>query len=391
MNLSDRISQLRPTAVNAILQEVRACQAEGHEVVSLMRGEPDFKTPAHIVEAANRALADGRTGYPDNRGELRFREAIAAKLDRENGIAYDAGSEVLVTTGATFGIYAALAALINDGDGVLVPDPIYDAYSSVIRMAGGVVQPVASVVDNGRFRLDAGALECAYTGSSKVLLLNTPWNPTGTVFREVELAAIIEFAERRNLFLISDEIYEAITYGSSIHVSPGRLSAAARERSVLVNSLSKSYAMTGWRVGYCAGPPELISAMFLVLQQSSRGPATFVQDAAAAALNGRQDCVREMRDEYTARREAVIQALSGIPRVRVLEPEGGFFAMVDVHDTGLRSDEIRRRLLRESGVVVMHGAAYGHYGEGALRVSFASGGANLARGLERLRAGLERM
>ena len=220
-------------------------------------------------------------------------------------------------------------------------------------------------------------------------MLNTPCNPTGTVLREAELAAITEFAERRNLFLISDEIYEAITYGGNAHVSPGRLAASVRARSVIVNSLSKTYAMTGWRVGYCAGPKELIASMFLVLQQSSRGPATFVQDAAAAALNGNQDCVRQMRDEYTSRRATVIQALAGIPRVRVLEPEGGFFAMVDVRETGLRSDEIRRRLLRESGVVVVHGGAYGHCGEGALRVSFASGGANLARGLERLRAGLE--
>jgi aspartate/methionine/tyrosine aminotransferase len=354
-----------------------------------MRGEPDMKTPAHIAEAATRALCGGRTAYPDNRGEPALREAIAAKLARENGVEYDPGAEVLVTTGATFGIYAALSALINEGEGVLVPDPVYDAYASVIRLAGGLTQPVRAVLENGRFALPVDALESARTDVSKALLLNSPWNPTGTVLREQELLEIAQFAARRNLHVISDEIYEAITYDGHEHYSPARLSPAFRERCIVVNSLSKTYAMTGWRIGYCAAPKHLISAMFLVLQQSSRGPATFVQDAAAVALNSSQECVRAMRDEYAARRAAVIEELSRIPRARVIEPEGGFFAMVDVRGLGLSSDDIRRRLLKESGVVVVHGAAYGAGGEGTLRVSFASGGANLGRGLERLRAGLE--
>ena len=389
MVVSQRVSLLRPTAVNAILQEVRALQAEGRDVVSLMRGEPDMKTPPHIVEAATRALCNGRTAYPDNRGEPALREAVAARLARDNGLRYDPGAEVLVTTGATFGIYAALTALINEGDGVLVPDPVYDAYASVIRMAGGLIQPVRAVLESGRFCLPVDALDSACTEVSKVLLLNSPWNPTGSVLSEEELLQIAQFAARRNLHLISDEIYEAITYDGHEHYSPARLSPAFRERCIVVNSLSKTYAMTGWRIGYCAAPKHLISAMFLVLQQSSRGPATFVQDAATVALNGSQDCVREMRGEYAARRDAVVNGLRGIPGARVIEPEGGFFAMVDVRETELPSEDIRRRLLKESGVVVVHGGAYGPGGEGTLRVSFASGGANLARGLERLRAGLE--
>jgi aspartate/methionine/tyrosine aminotransferase len=379
---------LRPTAVNAILGEVRKVQATGASVISLMRGEPDFRTPAHIVDACTRSLADGRTTYPDNRGERALRDAVAAKLARANGVTYDPLSEVLVTTGATMGIYAALMALLSDGDEVLVPDPIYDAYQSPIRLAGGRSRAVPAVVADGRFALTRDALEGAVTPSSRVLLLNSPWNPVGTVLREAEWREIGEFAARHDLTIISDEIYEAIVYDGHRHISPASLSDDLRRRTVVVNSLSKTYAMTGWRIGYCAAPAAVIDAMFLVLQQSSRGPATFIQDAAAAALNGPQDCVEQMRREYESRRAAVAQALAGLPNVRVLQPEGGFFSMVDVRALGRPSDDIRRSLLNDHGVAVVHGSAYGAGGEGTLRVSFGSGGENLGEGLRRLRLGL---
>ena len=354
-----------------------------------MRGEPDFDTPPHIIEAATRAMKGGRTRYPDNRGEIVLRQAVADKLSRENGVTYDPGSEILVTTGATLGIHSALLALLNDDDEVLVSDPIYDAYHSPILLAGGRVAPVRTSIEDGRFVLTAQAIDEAVTPRSRVLLLNTPWNPVGTVIRESELLAIADVLSRRDLMLISDEIYEAITYDGCRHVSPSSLSAGLRERTVLLNSLSKTYAMTGWRVGYCAAPAPIIQSMFLALQQASRGPATFIQDAAAVALTGPQDAVSDMRTEYTRRRSQVMHALARIPRVRVLPPEGGFFAMVDARETAVPSEQIRRRLLNEAGVAVIHGAAYGPGGEGTLRVSFASGGDTLTRGLERLRAGLE--
>lgn len=385
---SARLSGLKQTAVNAILAEVRAAQASGVSVVSLMRGEPDFRTPPHIADAAAAALAAGRTSYPDNRGEARLREAVAVKLARDNGLDYDPDSEILVTTGATFGIHAALTTLLSDGDEVLLPDPIYDAYQSPIVLAGGRSRAVPSTIANGRFEISVAALESAITPRSRLLLLNTPWNPVGTVFRRAELEAIGEFVLRHQLMLISDEIYEAIVYDGHQHISPASLSPELRARTLLVNSLSKTYAMTGWRVGYTAAPADLVRSMFLVLQQSSRGPATFVQDASAAALAGPQEAVAAMRDEYARRRDTVIAALSGIDRIKVLTPEGGFFAMVDARETGVPSNDIRRTLLLEHGVVVAHGSAYGPGGEGTLRVSFATGGDTLARGLERLRQGL---
>lgn len=389
--ISDRLLGLQPTAVNAILAEVRELQAQGKKLVSLMRGEPDLPTPAHIVDACGRALRDGRTGYPDNRGEKGFREAIVQKLSRDNQLSFDAGTEVLATSGATFGIYAALMALLNDGDEVLLPDPIYDAYQSPVRLAGGRIRTVGARIEGGRFAISEEALEAAWTPAVRVLLLNTPWNPVGTVLTRDELVSITRFCERRNVVLISDEIYETITYDGHAHVSPLSVAPELRDRCVMVNSLSKTYSMTGWRVGYCAGPAPLIQAMFLILAQSSRGPSTFIQDAAAVALAGPQDCVAEMRRAYALRRALVLESLAGIPGVSVLAPEGGFFAMADARELGVPSAEIRTRLLHEHGVVVVHGAAYGPGGEGTLRVSFATGGDVLMRGLKQLREGLVRI
>ena len=201
----------------------------------------------------------------------------------------------------------------------------------------------------------------------------------------------MEFAQDRSFVVASDEIYEGLVYDGRRHVSPASVSADARGRTVLINSLSKTYAMTGWRVGYCAGPEEIIRAMLLVLQQSSRGPATFVQDAAACALTSDQDCVLRMAREYQARRDRVVERLRGIPGVEPMSCEGGLFVMVDVRELGKPSDQVRQFLLRDAGVVVLHGAAYGPGGEGTLRVSFAAGGETLERGLERLRDGLTRL
>jgi aspartate/methionine/tyrosine aminotransferase len=367
---------------------MRALQAQGRDIVSLMRGEPDLPTPGHIIEACEKAMRAGRTGYPDNFGEKGFREAIAVKLERDNGLRYDPATEILATSGATLGIEAALAALINEGDDVLLPDPIYDAYHSPIRLYGGNIKMVPCPIVNGRFVLTAEALDAAWTPATKVLILNTPWNPVGTVITRAELTAIADFCVSRNVVLLSDEIYETIVYDGAKHVSPLAVNPDLRDRAILINSLSKTYAMPGWRVGYCAGPAEILRSMFLVLAQSSRGPATFIQDAAAAALSGSQECTATMQQEYARRRAQVSAAMAGVPKVKILEPEGGFFSMADVREIALPSDEIRIRLLNDHGVCVAHGAAYGPAGEGTLRVSFASGGAALAKGLERLRAGL---
>lgn len=390
---AQRLAALRPTAVNRVLQEARQLQAEGRSLVSLMRGQPNSPTPWHIVEAAEKALREGHTGYPDNQGEPALRRAVAEKLQREQGLRYDPDREILITDGATCGLYTALGVLLQPGDEALLPDPIYDAYHSPIAVWGGRSVAVRSVIRDGRFAVDRAALESARTAQSRLLLLNTPWNPTGTVFTDAELSSYMEFAAQTSLYVISDEIYENLIYDGRRHVSPASISDDARERTVVINSLSKTYSMTGWRIGYCAGPAEIIQAMLLILQQFSRGPATFVQHAAAHALCTDQARARIMRNEYQMRRDRVLEAVRGLPGVTAIVPEGGLFVMLDVRALGMPSDEVRRFLLHEAGVIVIHGAAYGPGGEGTLRVSFASFGDYRDReeGLERLRDGLLRL
>lgn len=385
------VARSQPTAINTVLQEVRELQAEGKQILSLLRGQPDTPTPAHVVEAAFRALRDGRTGYADNQGEPGLRRAVAEKLARDQKLRYDPEREILITDGATCGIAVALAALIQPGDEVLLPDPIYDAYLSPIALWGGQVVRVPADIRTGRFVFDRAVLEAHANARTKVLLLNNPWNPVGTVLTRAELQAVMDLVCQRNLFMISDEIYEALVYNGREHVSPACLSSPARERTLLVNSLSKTYAMTGWRVGYCAGAQGIIQGMLRVLQQFSRGPATFVQDAAAYALSSSQECVGQLTAEYQRRRDRVVSVLSGIPGSTPLVPEGGLFVMVDIRQLGLPSDAVRRYLLRQMGVAVIHGSAYGPAGEGTLRVSFAAGGVTLEQGLERLREGLLRL
>jgi aspartate/methionine/tyrosine aminotransferase len=386
--IAARLKRLRPTAVNRILHEVRDLEAQGKSLVSLMRGQPDSPTAAHIVEAAFTALRMGRTGYPDNRGELALRKAVAEKLKRVNGLVYDPATEILITDGATQGLFTALGALVRPDDDVLLTDPIYDAYDGAVFLWGGRPVRAAGAIRAGRFTVDRPALEATCTPRTTVLLVNTPWNPVGTVLTRAELQDAMEFAASHDLVVVSDEIYEALVYGGAQHTSSAAISKDARQRTVVINSLSKTYSMTGWRVGYCAGPAALIEAMLLVLQQFSRGPATFVQDAAACALSADQIAVTQMVKEYEARRDWAVSRLTGIPGVLPLVPEGGLFVMVDVRGLGRPSDEVRRFLLHEAGVVVMHGAAYGPGGEGTLRVSFAAGGAILEQGLGRLREGL---
>lgn len=389
--LASRLDALRPTAVNRVLQEARQLQSQGRSLVSLMRGQPDTPTAGHIVAAAEDALRRGRTGYADNQGEPHLRRAVAERLQRDHDLAYDSDREILITDGATAGLFTALGTILQPGDEVVLPDPIYDAYAGPITAWGAKPVWCSSRLQDGRFCFGKDELAAACTPRTRALLINTPWNPVGTVLTRGELQDIVDLAAARDLWVLSDEIYETLVYDGRRHISGATLSPEARQRTIVINSLSKTYAMTGWRVGYCVGPPEVIAGMLLILQQFSRGPATFVQDAAACALRGDQQSVRAMTHEYQARRDGVVQALMGIPSVTPLVPEGGLFVMADIRGLGVPSDEVRRRLLHDAEVVVLHGAAYGPAGEGTLRVSFAAGGETLDRGLSRLRSGLLRL
>lgn len=376
MSPAARTRQLRPTAVNQFLQRVRAREAAGKPVISLLRGEPDFPTPEHIVRAAQDALRHGLTQYPPNQGVPELRRAIAGKLGRFNSVSCDPDDEVLVTDGATLGLYVALLAICDPADGVLLPDFVYDCYQSQICGAGAVPIPVRVTREGSRFVLTG--LECRNACDSarsrgiraRALLINTPWNPTGTVMTNEELDTLATFVLERDLYLLSDEIYEAITFVRP-HVSPASLNSDIRQRTISLFSMSKTYAMTGWRLGYSVAPPSITHAMLLALQQMSRGPARFVQHAGIAALEGPQDCVADMLREYALRRELL--AHLNLPGAEICSPEGGFFSLLNVAQMGSSSEAIAGALLDELGVAVMSGSAYGPGGEGFLRLSFATG------------------
>lgn len=392
LNAAKRLAALRPSAVNRLRVKVEAARARGADPVLLLRGEPDFATPAHIVEAAERSLRDGETQYPPNQGLPELRQAIAEKMASRNGLdPAPAPDDVLVTTGATEGLFTALQALLNPGDEVLLVEPVYDVYHSAIALCGGVPVGVPAERDGDRLVYPRERLAAAVSPRTRALLLNNPWNPTGTVMRRDELDFIASLAMEHDLILIADEIYEEIVYEPAAHLSLASLGPEVCERTITLNSLSKTYAMTGWRLGYIVAPPAWTQAMYLALQQWSRGPATFIQHAGIAALSGPQDCVAEMRAEYQRRRQQVLGVQFRAAALRWLPPEGGFFALLDVSDLGRRSDEVADELLHVEEVVVMPGSAYGEAGEGLLRVSFAVSPAALEPGLGRLQAGLQRL
>jgi aspartate aminotransferase len=386
-----RVSRLRPTAVNRVLQEVRHLQAAGRSLVSLMRGQPDTPTAPHIVEAAMRSLRDGRTGYPDNRGEPALRDAVAAKLLRDQGLAYDPETEILITDGATHGAHAALGALLDPEAPVLLPDPIYDAYEPVIHVWGGRPAPVRTELRDGRFTIPTTSLEEARDATIPIMLLNTPWNPVGTVLTRHELIELMGVAARVNGPVISDEIYEALVYDGNRHVSPASVSPDARERTILINSLSKTYAMTGWRVGWMIGPPDVAEAAANLQSQTTSNVANVSQRAALAAVSGDLEAVNEMRAVFDARRLTIHRMLNDCNGVTCAEPEGAFYAFPSVE--GLLGSELAGRrvtttmeladvAIDAAGVAVVPGEAFG--APGYLRLSYALADDDLVEGVRRL-------
>lgn len=388
--IADRIRDLTPPVVADMLSRAQILEQKGRPVVSLVRGEPDFITPGRIRQAVAEALDRGKTHYPPSRGIPELCAAVTGKLARENNLRVDAETEVLVTTGATMGLYLALMATINPGDEVLLADPIYDAYYSIIRLAGGRPVPVPTERTGDHFVIPADALESSLTPHSKVVLLNTPWNPTGSVMTRVELETLGDLAIRRDLFLIVDEVYEKLVYDGHTHVSLASLDDELRSRSITVYSFSKSYAMTGWRLGYNVANRDLISAMLRLYQQSSRGPATCIQWAGVEALCGPQDDVQAMVADYADRRNIMIDALSRIEGATVFVPEGTFFVFVGMHPFGQDSQELATYLLNEAGVLTAPGHSYGCQGEGYIRLSFAGSQETIELGVERIRQALER-
>ena len=360
-----RVTAIAPSGTMAVSQKVRDLAAKGVTVINMGGGDPDFPTPEHVVEAAVRSLRGGATHYVNSLGLEKLREAIAAKLERENGFRVSPGEGVIVTPGAKFAILLALLAYLDPGDEVLVQDPSWVSYAAMVRLAEGVAVPLPMPPEEG-FGLRAEALRRVVTPRTRAMIVNHPVNPTGHVLGTDEIETIAAVAAERDLLVISDEIYERIAYPGTRHESLGsRPDLAAR--TLTVNGFSKTYAMTGWRLGYVAGAAALVKPLRKVQEHSIYCVAPFIQEAGAAALTGPQDCVGVMVGQYLKRRDAFLRAVGDVPGVHVTAPAGAFYMFPRFDVPGKSTKEFASLLLEVGGVAATAGTEFGACGEAHLR------------------------
>ena len=359
------------------------------DAISFAVGQPDFDTPRHIVEAGQRALDEGYTRYTPSLGMLELREAIARKVWRDNKIKANPQTEIIVTVGAMQGLLLALMTALDPGDEVMVSDPGYTNYEHLIRVATGVPVRVPAREEN-EFKLSPDDVEQAITERTRALIINSPANPTGTVMLRSDLEQMAEIAQRHNLIVISDEAYEKLIYGGLEHVSIASF-PGIKERTVSVYTLSKTYAMTGWRIGFVVGADHLIDPMQRMQAGMVSCVASFVQKAAVMALDGPQNCVDEMVAKYDVRRKFIVKALNEIEGLSCLEPKGAFYAFPNISALGRSSSKVAMSLLETSKVVCVPGTAFGPRGEGYLRISYASSLQDLEEGVRRIKEGVKKL
>lgn len=372
----------------AIDARAKALQAEGRDVVNFGAGEPDFETPGHIKDAAVAAIEQGMTRYTAVGGTLSLRRAIVGRIQAETGVSYDP-AQVLVSVGAKHSLFNALLALVNPGDKVLVPSPYWVSYPEQVKVAGGETVVVPLEAHNG-FRLTAGDLERAYVPGVRGLILNSPSNPTGAVVNPAEVGRIAEWIGQRDLWVLSDEIYHRLVYQGAQHRSlieePGMAA-----RTIYIDGVSKAYAMTGWRIGYAAGPLDVIQGMAKLQSQATSNPSSVSQAAAEAAVGGPQEVVEDMRRQFAERRDRAMSLLRGIKGFNPIPPEGAFYVFVDTAElAGARlrgrlvrdGDGLAELLLEHAGVAVVPGSGFG-YPQG-FRMSFATSQAQIEEGIGRI-------
>jgi len=364
------VRDLAPSPTLAVSESARQLKAQGIDVIDLGGGDPDFITPEHIREAAIDAMNAGDTHYVASAGIPGLRKAIAEKLLVDNGIEVDPNGGVIVTPGGKQALFEAALAFVEPGVDVLIPEPAWVSYSPMVELAGGTSIPVPLNPDDN-WRLTPESLSAAWTPDSRILLINSPNNPTGRVLDNSELAAVATFAQERDLLIFSDEMYEKILYDGQLHTSIATL-PGMQERTLIFNGLSKAYAMTGWRLGYVAGPRPYLQQIEKVHSHSVTCATSFVQKAGIAALTGPQAFIGEMVSAWDRRRRNLSQSLCAINGINCPLVEGAFYAFVDIRQTGMTSTEVADLFLREAHVAVTPGIAFGEAGEGHVRLSFAT-------------------
>jgi len=384
-SLADRMSRLGTESAFEVLARAKAMEATGRKVIHLEIGEPDFPTADHIVEAAVEALRNGQTHYVPAPGVPPLREAVAAFLER-TGRMRITPDRVIVTPGAKPIMFFTIMALCGEGDEVLYPDPSFPMYESITAFAGATPVPIPLREEN-QFRIDTDELARLVTDRTKLLIINSPHNPCGSALTREDCEAIAEIALRHDLTVLSDEVYWAIKYGDEPHASVLDVEGMA-DRTILLDGWSKTFAMTGWRLGFGVFPPALVEPVTRLVINSVSCTSAFSQYAAIAALEGPWQPVDDMVAEFRRRRDVIVSGLNDIPGISCLEPQGAFYVFPNIAGTGYTSAELQARLLNNAGVAALAGTAFGPYGEGFLRFSYANSVENIRAALEAIRAQL---
>ncbi|TAE75784.1 MAG: pyridoxal phosphate-dependent aminotransferase [Verrucomicrobia bacterium] len=378
-SISSRIQEVTPSLTLAVTNQAKAMLARGEEVYGLAGGEPEVDTPEHIKAAAIAALQSGKTKYTPAGGILELREALSAKFTTDNNLSYDA-KQICVTAGAKMACFNAILAVIEEGDEVIIPTPYWVSYPEMVKIAGGKPVLVETKESNG-WKMTAEQFEAAMTPATKMVILNSPGNPTGAIYTEQELRDIGEVALSEDIVILSDEIYEKLVYGDHKHISIASLSDELYNLTITVNGFSKAYSMTGWRLGYTAAPKPLADAIDKIQNHTVSNATSFCQYAALAALQGDQTFISDLRDEYDIKRQFVLARLKGINNIRVVEPKGAFYFFVYTGGLGLKSMNLTDKLLSRYKVATVPGIAFG-YDEG-IRLSYCTTLDVLNEGLSR--------
>jgi aspartate aminotransferase len=380
LGLADSLDRLGTETAFSVLARAKALEREGRDIVHLEIGEPDFDTAPHVIDAAAAAMRAGLTHYCPAPGLDEFRESIARYFTRTRGVEVDA-KNCLVATGAKPFLFFTVLACCNPGDEVIYPDPGFPIYESAIRWAGAVPVPLELREDEG-FSLDPDRLESLLSPRTKLVILNYPQNPTGGALDRATVEAVAAILERSQAWVLADEIYSQLQYDGAF--ASVTAFGSLLDRTLVLDGLSKTYAMTGWRCGFAAVPPPLVEPLVRFFINSTSCVPPFVQLAGIAALEGPQNAVGEMIEEFLRRRRIVVDGLNALPGVRCLEPAGAFYAFPNVDDVPLPGDVLAQRLLDEAGVATLSGSAFGRFGEGYLRISYANSEANLREALRRI-------
>jgi aspartate aminotransferase len=379
MQLSSRANSLTPSLSLSVDSKAKAMKSEGLDVCGFGAGEPDFDTPEHIKAAAIAALETGFTKYTPSSGIPELRQAISEKLEKDNGLSYKP-SQIIVSTGAKHSCYNAILATCQPGDEVIIPSPYWLSYPEMVRLAGAEPIFVQTKEENG-WKITRDDFENAMTPRTKMIILNSPNNPTGAVYTREEIAGIAEVAAEEEILILSDEIYEKLVYEGHEHVSIASLGNEFYDLTITVNGFSKAYAMTGWRLGYLAAPDPIARAIDSIQSHVTSNPCSFAQKGALAALKGDQQSVADMRDEFDMRRQYIVERFSKIPSVSIVKPNGAFYVLANISKLGLTSQNFADRLLSKANVSVVPGIAFGD--DRTVRFSYATCLDVIKKGMDR--------